>query len=173
MLIFFDDILIYSKTIENHREHLWRMLQILKKNYLFAKRTKCKFECLKVDYLGHVISENGISVDPRKLLAIKEWPLPKNPKAMGGFLGLTGYYRKFVKSYGSIAAPLNRMLRKGEFHWTKEARLAFEQLKSALMTPPVLAMPNFEEEFVLECDASKEGIGAVLMQKGHPLAYIS
>lgn len=107
---FFDDILIYSKTVEEQREHLKRVLQILKNNHLFAKRSKYKFVCLKVDYLGHVISENGISVDSRKLLAIKEWSLPKNPKALRGFLGLTGYYRKFVKSYGSIAAPLNKML---------------------------------------------------------------
>lgn len=123
--------------------------------------------------MGHAISENGISVNPRKLLAIKDRPLPKSPKALRGFLGLTGCYRKFVKCYGSVAAPLNKMLHKGAFHWTEEVKLAFEQLKSTLMTAPVLAMPNFEEEFMLECDASKEGIGAVLMQQGHPLAFIS
>lgn len=120
-----------------------------------------------------MITENGISVDPRKLQAIKEWPLPKRTNALRDFLGLIGYYDKFVKGYGGIASPLNKVLKKEEFHCMKETELAFEQLKNALILPPALPMPNFEDEFTMECDASKGGIGAVLMQKGHPLAFIS
>lgn len=173
VLIFFDDILIYSHSVDEYRKHLREVLRILKENHLYAKRSKCKFGSIKVEYLGHVITENGISIVPRKLQAIRGWTLSKNPKALRGFLGLTRYHRKFVKDYGSIAAPLNRMLCKGEFKWTKESKEAFEQFKSSLINPPVLVMPNFEEEFTLECDASKLGVGAVLMQRGHPLAYIS
>lgn len=118
VLIFFDDILVYSRTMEDHKLHLREVLRVLKENHLYAKCSKCKFGCVRVDYFGHVITENGISVDPRKLQAIKDWPLPKNPKALRGFLGLTGYYRKFVRGYGGIASPLNKMLKKGEFQWT-------------------------------------------------------
>lgn len=95
-LIFFDDILVYSKTVEDHQRHVRVVLKVLKENHLFAKHSKCKFVCIRVDYLEHVITENGISVNPHKLQAIKEWPLPKTVKALQGFLGLTGYYRKFV-----------------------------------------------------------------------------
>lgn len=110
VLIFFDDILVYSHSHDDHREHLKSVLRILKKNRLFAKRPKCKFGCLRVDYLGHVITKNGISVDPKKIQAMNQWLLLKNARSLRGFLGLTGYYRKFIKAYGSIAAPLNHML---------------------------------------------------------------
>lgn len=169
MLIFFDDILICSRSLDDYRV----VLRILKENRLFSKLSKCKFGCLRVDYLGHEITENGISIDSKKIQAMEKWPLPKNTKSLRGFLGLMDYYRKFVKAYDSTAAPLNCMLWKGRFKWMEESKLAFKQLKNALISPPVLAMPNFGEDFVLECDASKVGIGAVLMQKGHPLAYIS
>lgn len=152
---------------------MWIVLRILKEHHLFAKCSKCKFRCVRVDYLGHVILGNGITVDPKKLQVIKDWPLPKNPKSLRGFLKLTDYCRKFVHSYGSITAPLNQMLKKGEFKWMEESKDAFERLKEVLVTPPILTMPNFDEDLVLECDALKEGIRAVLMQSGHPLAYIS
>lgn len=121
MLIFFDDILVYSSTIDEHKTHLREVLRLLREQPLYAKRSKCKFGCVTVDYLEHIISENGIAVDPRKLQVIKEWPLPKIAKTLRGFLGLIGYYRKFVRAYGNIAASLNRMLRKDGFHWTKES----------------------------------------------------
>lgn len=121
MLIFCYDILVYNITLDDQREHL-KVLLVLKENQLYAKRSKCKFGRLRVDYLGHVISKNGIAVDPRKIIAIKEWSLPKNPKAMRGFLVRTGYYQKFLKSYGSIAASLNKMLR-GSFTGVKKPGL--------------------------------------------------
>lgn len=115
----------------------------------------------------------GIAVDTHKLSAIEEWLLPQSPKALRGFLGSTGYYRKFVQGYEGIAVPLNAMLRKGEFKWSAQSKQAFEDLKKALISPPVLSMPDFEREFVLECDASKSEIKTVLTQNGHPIAYSS
>lgn len=173
VLIFFDDILIYSATIADHREHLRQALKVLRENHLYANLSKSKFGCLQVDYLGHLISEGGITVDPRKVQVIKDWSLLKTPKALRGFLGLTGYYRKFVISYRSIAALFNKMLKNDGYQWTEESRATFEQLKVALMNPPILSMPKFNEKFILKCDASNTGVGAVLMQGGHPIAYIS
>lgn len=115
VLIFFDDTLIYSKKGEEHLLHLRQVFEILRKYQLYAKRSKYKFGSQKVEYLGHVITINGIAVDPKKVNAIVEWPLPKTPKVSRGFMGLTRYYRKFVKEYGGIAAPLNDMLKKGGF----------------------------------------------------------
>lgn len=112
-------------------------------------------------------------MDPRKLQAKEEWPLPKTTKALRGFLDLTRYYRKFVQGYGGIAAPLNAMLKKGDFLWTEESRRAFAKLKRAMLSPLVLKMPDFNKTFVLECDACQGGIGAVLMQEGHLIAYSS
>lgn len=165
--------MVYSKTLGDHQKHLREVLKVLKVNHLFAKRSKCKFGCIRVYYLGHVITENEISVDPKKLQAIRDWPRQKTVKALRDFLGLTCHYRKFVRDYGGIASPLTEMLKKGAYRWTRESESAFKQLKSSLMSPPVLAMPNFEEDFIVECDASKGGIRAVLMQSGHPLAFIS
>lgn len=121
--------------------------------------------------MGHVISRNGIAVNPKKMTVIESWPLPANPKALWGFLELTRYYRKFVKGYGGITVPLNRMLKKREFKWTDGAKDAFASLKRALLTPPTLRMPDFEKGFTLESDASGWGLGAVLMQEGHTVAY--
>lgn len=137
---------------------------------MYAKRSKCIFGSQRVEYLGHVLAKNGISVDLKKVSAVVEWPLPKMPKALRGFLGLTGYYRKFVRGYEEIATPLNNML---EFMWTEEARSAFEELKQKLISPPVLCMPDFSKEFTIECDASKIGIRALLLRGKHPIAFAS
>lgn len=101
------------------------VLQLLYDNKLYAKMSKCRFECVQVDYLGHIISEGGTVVDPKKIEAVSKWPLPSNPKALTGFLGLRGYYRKFIKEYGGIAAPLNALLKKGTRQWNEEATAAF------------------------------------------------
>jgi hypothetical protein len=115
LLVFFDDILIYSKTKEEHLQHIKIVLEVLRTNKLFAKRSKCVFATPQVEYLGHVISKAGVATDPQKIIAVKDWPLPTNTTKLRGFLGLTGYYRRFVKNYGLICRPLHNMLKKYSF----------------------------------------------------------
>ena len=173
VLVFFDDILVYSKSMSDHVIHLRNVLEILATNHLYAKISKCMFACTKVEYLGHVITAEGVHTDPKKVAAMQQWPLPKDIKSLGGFLDLTRYYKNFVKGYSNIAAPLTALLEKDSFCWSKEAELAFQQLKEAMVHPPVLALPNFDKPFVVECDASRREIGVVLMQQGKPIAYHS
>ena len=173
VLVFFDDILIYSGSVDAHLSHLQLVFEKLKEHSLFAKESKCEFAKTKIEYLGHIISEQGVSTDPKKLKAMQDWPAPNDVSKLRGFLGLTGYYRKFIKNYGLICKPLTDLLRKDAFHWDSKAEQAFLELKRAMMSPPVLSLPDFSLPFVVETDASSYGIGAVLMQEGHPLAFIS
>ncbi|GJY66109.1 putative mitochondrial protein [Tanacetum coccineum] len=140
---------------------------------LYAKMSKCVFGATQVEYLGHVISRIGVSTDPSKVKAMQEWPVPMNIKKLRGFLGLTGYYRRFIKDYAAISRPLTALLKKNSFEWSSDAQAAFESLKSAMINALVLALPNFQEEFTVETDASDEGIGAVLQQQGHSIAFLS
>jgi hypothetical protein len=123
--------------------------------------------------LGHLVGKDGVRVDPKKIEAMQDWLHPKTLKSLHGFLGLTGYYHKFVKNYGKIATPLTALLKKNSFTWTTAIAQAFQTLKMAMCTTPVLALLDFTKTFVLECDASGKGIGAVLMQEGRPLAFTS
>ena len=173
MLVFFEDILIYSKTWEQHLQHVDQALQLLKDHQLYAKPSKCAFGLKEVEYLGHIVSHDGVKVDPTKIKAIMEWPIPKTIKKLRGFLGLTGYYRRFVKNYGCIAAPLIALLKKDSFQWNESTNVSFEQLKNAMFTTLVLTTPNFTKEFIVECDASSNGIRAMLMQEGRPIAFES
>jgi hypothetical protein len=166
MLVFFDDILIYSKTESEHIEHLKVVLTLLHQHSLYAKRSKCVFGQESVEYLGHIISSTGVSTDPTKISAVQAWSIPKNITEMRGFLGLAGCYRRFIRDYGRIYRPLFDSLKKGEFHWGIDQLVAFETIKKALCSTPVLALPNFNKPFVLETDASDNSIAAVLMQEG-------
>nr|GEW65059.1 hypothetical protein [Tanacetum cinerariifolium] len=168
-LVFFDDILIYSATLKEHLQHLKLVLQAMQWNSLYAKMIKCVFATNQVEYLGHIISEEGVFIDP---IAMKRWPTPVNVKQLRGFLGLTGYYRRFIKNYAIISKPLTILLKKNSFTWNLDAQSAFETLKTAMSQALVLALPNFNKPFTVESDASGLGIGAVLQQGGHPIAYL-
>jgi hypothetical protein len=171
VLVFFDDILIYRKTWTNHIAHVDRVLHLLSQHQLFLKQSKCSFGTSEVEYLGHLVGKDGAKVDPKKIEAMQDWPHPKTLKSLCGFLGITGYYHKFVKNYGNISAPLTALLKKNSFTWTPVVAQDFQTLKMAMCTTPFLALPDFRKTFVLEFDASWKGFGVVLMQEVQPLAF--
>ncbi|XP_071940006.1 uncharacterized protein [Coffea arabica] len=163
VLVFFDDILIYSSTLELNLEHLKIVLSVLRKHKLFTKRSKCSFAQQKVDYLGHTITENEVSMGQSKIESIMNWPTPRTIKDLRGFLGLTGYYRRFIKHYGIIYKPLTELLKKDNFVWNGRAKKALKSLKHIMCKALVLRLPDFQKTFTIETDASGGGIGAVLM----------
>lgn len=173
VVVFFDDILIYSPTWSQHLVDVQQALRILLQHQFVVNQKKCSFGQTSIEYLGHIINGDGVAMDPKKITAVLEWPIPKTIKGLRGFLGLTGYYRKFIRHYGSIARPLTDLTKKDAFGWNQEAQTAFDALKEAMVTAPLLALPDFSRPFVVECDASGRGIGAVLMQHHKPLAYFS
>jgi hypothetical protein len=174
VIVFFDDILVYSATYEQHIEHLELVFQWLQRDKWKLKKSKCTFAQRSVAYLGHTISSQGVATDPAKVQVIVDWPMPKSVKELRSFLGLAGYYRKFVKHFGIIAKPLTNLLKKNTMYvWTHEHDQAFSALKTAMSTAPVLALPDFSQPFAIETDACAMGVGAVLLQRGHPLAFIS
>ncbi|XP_066354447.1 uncharacterized mitochondrial protein AtMg00860-like [Miscanthus floridulus] len=142
VLVFFDDILIYSSTWADHLRHLCAVFLVLRQHWLFVKRSKCAFGVDSISYLGHIISASGVAMDPAKVQALMDWPQLRSARGVRGFLGLSGYYRKFIHDYGIIAAPLTALTKK-------------------------------DGPFVVECDASTYGFGAVLLQDKHPLALFS
>jgi hypothetical protein len=173
VLVFFDDILIYSKTWQSHLSHVDQILHLLSQHQLFLKHSKCSFGASEVEYLGHIVGKVGVRVDHKKIEAMQDCTRPKTIKSLCGFLGLTSYYRKFVWNYGNIVAPLTTLLKNNYFTWTLTTDQGFQALKAAMCTTPVLALPDFTKTFFLECDASGKGIGVVLMQEGRPLAFTS
>jgi hypothetical protein len=169
-----DDILIYSATLEQHLSLLQQVFEILRTHKFFIKLSKCSFAQKEIEYLGHCISSEGVATEKSKISAVEQCPVPKNVKELRGFLGLTGYYRKFIRHYGLISKHLTDLLKKGvPFVWTSNAQTAFNQLKLALINAPVLGIPDFSKQFILETDASDIGFGAVLIQDSHPIAYLS
>ena len=135
--------------------------------------SKCTFGKEEVSYLGHVISKEGLKVDPEKIKSNTDWPKPTNISKLRGFLGLTGYYRRFISNYAHKTTPLSNLLKKNAFQWSEEAKKCFEALKGIMSSTPVLATPEFSKPFVIECDASGYGLGAVLMQDEHLIAFES
>jgi hypothetical protein len=174
VVVFIDDILIYSKSQEEHVEHLRIVLSILRKHQLFAKFKKCEFWLDNVAFLGHVVTKEGIAVDPGKVEAVVNWVRPSNAHEVRSFLGLAGYYRRFVEGFSRLAAPLTRLTRKNEkFQWSEECEQSFQELKQRLVTAPVLTLPSGSDGFVIYSDASHKGLGCVLMQQGKVIAYAS
>jgi len=172
LLLFFDDILIYNKSWEEHLQHVDMVLKLLEEKQLDAKPSKCSFGVKEVEYLSHTLS-HGVKVDPDKLKAMREWKIPKTLKNIREFLGLIGYYHKFVKNYGQIEAPLTTLLKREAFSWTQATTKTFEKIKEAMCTNLVLVMLDFIKTFIVDYDASGHGIGAVLMQEGRLIVFES
>ncbi|GJY84313.1 putative nucleotidyltransferase, ribonuclease H, partial [Tanacetum coccineum] len=174
VIVFIDDILIYSKTKEDHEVHLGLVLELLRKEKLYAKFSKCEFWLQEVHFLGHVVNQNGIHVDPSKIEAVKNWKTPTTPSEIRSFLGLAGYYRRFIANFSKIAKPLTSLTQKNQkYVWGVEQEEAFQTLKNNLCDAPILTLPDGVEDFVVYCDASNQGLGCVLMQRGKVIAYAS
>ncbi|GJW26149.1 reverse transcriptase [Tanacetum coccineum] len=173
VLVFFDDILAYNKNLQEHVHHMKQVLAVMKTHSLYAKLSKFTFVTNSVEYLGHIIYDKGVSIDSSKIQAMQNWPIPQTIKQLRGFLGLTCYYRRFIKNYALISQPLTALLKKNAFQWNEEAHKSFAILKQEMLQAPVLALPDLQKTFVVETDASGKGIGAVLQQDGHPIAYLS
>ncbi|KAL0533999.1 hypothetical protein IC582_028276 [Cucumis melo] len=174
VIVFIDDILIYSKTEVEHEEHLRQVLETLRANRLHAKFSKCEFWLKKVSFLGHVVSSEGVSVDPAKIEAVTNWPRPSTVSEIHSFLGLAGHFRRFVEDFSRIASPLTQLTRKGTpFVWSLACESSVQELKQKLVTAPVLIVLDGSGSFVIYSDASKKGLGCVLMQQGKVVAYAS
>ncbi|GJQ89777.1 reverse transcriptase domain-containing protein [Tanacetum coccineum] len=174
VIVFIDDILIYSKNKEEHEEHLKLILELLKKEELYAKFSKCEFWIPKVQFLGHVIDSKGIHVDPAKIESVKDWASPKSATEIRQFLGLAGYYRRFIEGFSKIAKPMTKLTQKNvKFDWGEKEEAAFQLIKQKLCSAPILALPKGSENFIVYCDASHKGLGAVLMQNEKVIAYAS
>ncbi|KAA0061419.1 reverse transcriptase [Cucumis melo var. makuwa] len=165
VIVFIDDILVYSVDRESHEEHLRIVLQTLRDKQLYAKFSKCEFWLEQVVFLGHVVSAKGVSVDPQKVEAVVNWERPTSATEVCSFLGLAGYYRRFIEDFSRLALPLTALTRKNaKFEWSDKYEQSFQELKKRLVTTPILALPVTGKDYVIYCDASKLGLGCVLMQ---------
>ncbi|KAE8715253.1 Detected protein of unknown function [Hibiscus syriacus] len=174
VVVYLDDIVVYSKTLEEHIEHLRRVFQVLRDNELYVKEEKCSFAQNEVPFLGHVVGGGKLQMDKDKIRAIDEWKPPTKVTELRAFLGLANYYRRFVKGYSKIATPLIELLKKDKvWEWSTKCQDAFKKLKEAMVNEPVLVLPDYTKPFVVFTDASDVAIGGVLMQEGHPVAYES
>jgi hypothetical protein len=154
-VVFINDILVFSKTMEEHEEHLRLVLEKLRSNQLYAKFCKCEFWLTEVAFLGHVITAGGVSVDPGRVKDVLNWMPPATVSEIRSFLGLAGYYRRFIKDFSKITKPMTRLLEKNkDFDWIEECQVSFEELKKRLTSAPILILPDITKKFDIYCDAS-------------------
>ena len=180
VVVYLDDILIFTKTLEEHREVVRRVLDLLRRHNLFLKPEKCEFERTSVEYLGVVISENSVRMDPAKVAGVTEWPTPSTKKEVQSFLGFVNFYRRFIEGFSHIARPLFNLTKNDTvFRWSSDEQSAFDSLKSRVTSAPILALPDNSKPFRIEADSSDFATGAVLSQqssdddKWHPVAFLS
>jgi hypothetical protein len=174
VVVFIDDILVYSNSFEEHEEHLRQTLQTLRDHQLYSKLSKCEFWLKRVTFLGHVILAEGVFVDPQKVKAVLKWERPTSITKIRSFLGLVGYYQRFIEGFSLIATPLTQLTRKNKkWVWLEECEKSFQELKRRLTTAPVLTLPLGTKSFVVYSDASGKGLGCVLMQHGKVITYAS
>jgi hypothetical protein len=174
IVVFIDDILIFSKTMEEHEEHLRLVLEKLRYNQLYAKFSKCEFWLTEVAFLGHIISAGGVYIDPGKVNDVLNWMPPTTVSEIRSFLGLAGYYRRFIKDFSKIAKPMMKLLEKNKaFEWTTKCQASFEELRKRLTSAPVLVLPDLTKKFDIYYDTSRQGLGCVLMQEGQVVCYAS
>jgi len=174
VLVYLDDILIFSKTAEEHLQHVREVLELLRQHQLYAKISKCRFMRTEVEYLGHLVGRDGLRVDPKKVASVNDWPVPTDVHQLRSFLGLANYFRRFMRGYASVIAPLTALTGKNvPFTWTPPCQTAFEQVQKLLTSAPVLRLPDPDKPFEVLCDASTVGLGAVLLQEGQAVAYES
>lgn len=173
LVVYFDDILIYSGSFTSHLQHLREVFQVLRRDHFFAQMSKCVFCTSSVQFLGYIISWDGLSMDPTKVAAIQNWPTPKTIIEVGSFHSLASFYRRFIPHFSTIMAPLTDCIQGNKLNWTSAAKSAFQEIKTRPSTAPILVLPDFTVPFKLHCDASKQGICTVLSQGGRPIAYFS
>lgn len=174
VVVYFNDILIFSMSLAEHINHLREVLLILRRDQLYATIKKCEFGSEQVHFLGYIVSAQGLAVDPEKVEAIQSWPVPATLSETRSFHGLASFYRRFVPQFSTLMAPITDCIRReSTFSWTPEASQALSIIKQKLSTAPILALPDFSQVFELHCDASKYGIGAVLSQRTRPIAFFS
>ena len=173
VVVYFDDILVYSKSQQDHMEHLYQVFQTLREQKLYVNLKKCHFLTDSLVFLGYVVSTEGIKMDPSKIEAIISWPMPTSLQDIRSFHGLAYFYRRFIRSFNSIIAPITKCLKGGKFQWNEEAQKSFELIKKKVTEAPMLIPPDFSKLFEVDYDAPRVGIGAVLSQKGKPIAFFS
>jgi len=174
VVVYFDDILIYSKEFDEYMDHFRQVLDVLKKESLYANLKRCDFCMDIIIFLRYVVSAKGIEIDEAKVKAIQEWPTPKSITEVRSFHGLASFYRRFVKDFSMIASPLTEIIKKSiGFKWGEEQESAISLLKSKLISAQLLSLPNFNKAFEIECYASGIGIGAILIQEKRPIAYFN
>jgi hypothetical protein len=174
VVVFIDDILVYSQTAEEHEKHLRIVLGKLRQHQLYAKFSKCEILMKEVAFLGHVLSAKGVIVDPSKIEAMSKWKSPKSVTKIRNFLGLAGYYHWFIENFSKIAKPMTELLKSNTpFVWSDKCEASFRELKTRLTTTSVLTLLDASKDFVVYCDASRQGLDCVLMQGGKVVAYAS